>query len=500
MKSHTLFKKAIVTMIVSFLIVSLVAGLGSSFSISRVDVDDASSFWLSLAGNAWNYFQPGIGVDPTTGLHRGGVNYFAFTDWDTGLYIQAIIDAEKLGILNRTGAWGTNERINKILTFLETRPLTSDDLPYLSYSSQTGKNIDDTPQVATDIGKLLVALKNLETYKPELKNRIDSIVYNRTNYEQRRISVDVLLGQMLNGTRQANIYDYYVTLGFAGFWPEKYTSKADAILDFITSADKVDYLGIALPRAKVSCDPLLYAIFDFQQPDARIVNLTRQVYLAHEARFNSTGRYVAFGETNTDFSDVSFVYQWVVMPDGRTWVLEVVEPNDVNNHEVSVMPIVCLKVAVGFLAIYASPFAQGMVNYVLGQLPAPATGYNVGVDENGRVVDASLGAGNSLIISAARYGIDHNITVAFYSVSTPSSSSTPAVTNPPTPGTSPKPTTMPNPTTIPAPSVNPTPNPNPPQIPTTQHKNDISVVTASTAAIAVIVMAGVLVHKKQKVT
>jgi hypothetical protein len=58
------------------------------------------TYWLHLAKNAWNYFQPGAGVDPTTGLHESGIDYPYFTDWDLGVYIETVIDANKLGILS----------------------------------------------------------------------------------------------------------------------------------------------------------------------------------------------------------------------------------------------------------------------------------------------------------------------------------------------------------------------------------------------------------------
>src|SRR3990172_11093608 len=87
---------------------------------------DATAYWLSLAKNAWNYFQPGKGVDAATGLHQASLDWPYFTDWDLGLYIQTIIDAEKVGTLDPDGAWGSNDRLEKILIFLETRELTVD--------------------------------------------------------------------------------------------------------------------------------------------------------------------------------------------------------------------------------------------------------------------------------------------------------------------------------------------------------------------------------------
>jgi hypothetical protein len=55
-----------------FLVFMLLCGFGQFFvpvtegQQSSLVVDRA--YWLSLASNAWKYFQPGVGVDSTTGL------------------------------------------------------------------------------------------------------------------------------------------------------------------------------------------------------------------------------------------------------------------------------------------------------------------------------------------------------------------------------------------------------------------------------------------------
>lgn len=186
------------------------------------------AYWIRLATNAWRYFQPYIGVNAGTGLHGAGLYWPYFTDWDLGLYIQAIIDAEKLGILSKTGTWGADARFDKLLTFLENRELTSSGLPYVWYDSATGKRNGDGQGNPCDSGKLLVALQNLRVYRPELANRINNVVYNRTNYELWKQEVEGLVSS-------TNIYDYYVARGFAGFWPTPFTSVADSIINNIAS-------------------------------------------------------------------------------------------------------------------------------------------------------------------------------------------------------------------------------------------------------------------------
>jgi hypothetical protein len=76
-----------------------------------------STVWREVAANAWAYFQPGIGVDPNTGLpYAGGATGFHyFTDWDLGVYIQAVIDAQKIGLIGTDGPWGTSTRLEKVM-------------------------------------------------------------------------------------------------------------------------------------------------------------------------------------------------------------------------------------------------------------------------------------------------------------------------------------------------------------------------------------------------
>src|SRR4030066_39530 len=73
-------------------------------------VGDSRTYWRNLAQNAWEYFQPGKGVDAKTGLHGASIDYPYFTDWDLGVYVQTIVDAEKLGIISSGGDWGANAR------------------------------------------------------------------------------------------------------------------------------------------------------------------------------------------------------------------------------------------------------------------------------------------------------------------------------------------------------------------------------------------------------
>jgi hypothetical protein len=390
-----------------FWVTCLIAGLATPFFVVQAEPADNLAFWSTLARNAWLYFQPGVGVDSKTGLPQNSVTSSYFTDWDAGVYVQAVIDAKTLGLIGDAGTWGFDDRINRFLIFLETRPLMADGLPYLAYNSATGANANNIEQVATDAGCLFVALKNLQSADPALKERIDNIVYNLANYTRRQYSVDVLLGETQSGIRQPNIYDYYVTCGFAGFWPDRFGAEADVLLNLIVHAPSVNYSGVVLPSAKINCEPLLMSIFNLNSSDPRVIALSQQAYLAQEARFNQTGKYTAFTE---GFGISGFVWEWIVLGDGRTWVIQTGDSDDVDTDLLWMSPIVYMKAATGLLAIYNTPYTQNMVNYLLTQVPVSQHGYLAGIDESGRLV-VSCDFGNGLILSAARYAIDNNITV-----------------------------------------------------------------------------------------
>ncbi len=350
------------------------------------------SYWLRLANNAWKYYQPGVGVDSTTGLHSASLGGPAFTDWDLGVYIQAIIDVSKLGILSSDGTWGADERFSKILTFLQTRQLSSNGLPYVWYQTANGNPYVTEEQNAADTGQLLVALNNLRVYKPNLAETINYIVYNRTNYASLQQAIDIL-------TSSKNLYDYYVANGFAAFWPSRFSSLASSILNNIVSAPTVSTYGVSLPASKLTCEPMLLSVFNLA-PNLKLEGLTEQVYLAHEARYNATGKFVAFSEGNTGL-DYSYIWEWVVKQDGSTWTI------DNGQSNVEIVPMVYFKAAVGLLAIHNTPFTQIMATYIESQLPTPSSGYSDGIDENGRVDTSVIDKTNGMIIGAALYATNN---------------------------------------------------------------------------------------------
>ncbi|MBE3116770.1 DUF3131 domain-containing protein, partial [Candidatus Bathyarchaeota archaeon] len=345
--------------------------------------------WKAVGANAWNYFQPDVGVDSSTGLPSAGLGWPYFTDWDLGVYIQAVIDANKTGLIGSDGDWGSSARLDKVLTFLEHRDLNNYSYPFWFYQAKDGENFKERSDLATgpvdamDTGRLFVALSNLREFNSNLAPRINSIVNGtRPNY-----------AALLPGIRSENvsnsIYAYYMASGFASFWPEVSDVPAQ-ILDNIVNGDPVKFDGnIYLPKSRISCEPLLNSIFELKN-NPKLVDLAKNVYLAHEAKYNASKgkKYVAFSEGN---SGSGFIYEWVVLPDGRTWTIL-----DSKNQPFNINPIIYTKIAISFLALYNTTFAYNMVVY-LRTFHTPVHGYREGVDESGVQLTGTGSNTNGLI-------------------------------------------------------------------------------------------------------
>jgi hypothetical protein len=359
-----------------------------------------SAVWKNIAANAWEYFQPGIGVDSNTGLPYAGASSFkAFTDWDLGVYIQAVINAQKIGLIGMGGEWGSNERLEKVVNFLETRPLNeSTNFPFWFYDATNGQNYRQmsdkaaNPVDGADTGRLLLALNNLKNYQPNLTSRINYIVYNRTDYTP-------LLSGVNSSDSSSNIYAYYIDSGYAAFWPIQVGDVPSEILNNIASKPTVTTYGVSLPNISLTCEPLLCSIFEINKTDRSLTNLMEKVYLAHEAYYNNTGQFVAFSEGNSITSQ--FIYEWVVAPDGNTWKIT----NDAKTVYYNIHPIIYEKVALSFLALYNTTYAYNLSVYLEKNMPKPTNGYLSGMDTLGKMVPGEGSNTNGLILDAALYAI-----------------------------------------------------------------------------------------------
>jgi len=364
--------------------------------------------WKEVAANAWAFFQPGVGVDNVTGLpYAGGEGFTAFTDWDLGSYIQAIIDAEQIGLINATGSWGANDRLNMVLTFLENRPLnTTTNWPFWFYDATNGQGYLTTAEFASnsadiaDTGALLVALNNIISYNPSFAHRVDNLVYNvygnRSDYAS-------LVPIIKTDGGSYSYYAYYYDSGFASFWPQQLGNVPSQIMTNINNAGTITIYNVTLPDLPLTCEPLLLSIFELNSTDSRSASLMKKAYQTQQAYYDTTGNFSAFSEGQSP--DNGYVYEWIIAPNGSAWQIT----NTAQSYIKGMNPVIFSKAAFGMLALYNSTYARNMVIYLEQTLPSPTNGYYDGVDTAGIPVDANPGSNtNSLILDAALYYIHNN--------------------------------------------------------------------------------------------
>ena len=370
-----------------------------------------STIWKEVAANARAYYSPGIGVDPNTGLpYAAGKSFPDFTDWDLGVYIQAVIAAEKIGLIGTDGRWGSTERIDYVLNFLQTRPLNSTThYPFWFYNAKNGQDDSEEHNAAlvdiVDTGILFVALNNLKNFNNSFAAEIDSVVHDNPGNPNGGSNYVALLPTIQGCSSSNSIYAYTFTSGFASFWPTQVGNVPNQILNNIVNSPTVTspYGNISLPDAPISCDPLLLAVFDLNNQNSQLMNLMNQVYLAHEAFYNATGEFQALGEGNSP--DMGYIWEWVVASNGAAWQ---VFSQDINGY-INIDPstyIIYTKVAYSFLALYNTTFAKNMCAFLEQKFPSPAKGYYGGAhnlqDDLYAQVDSNT---NGLILQAALYAM-----------------------------------------------------------------------------------------------
>ena len=380
------FREIIILFIIINILIPNFIGISYCQEDAKKEIDE----WIELAKIAWRYFEPGVGVDKNTGLHKASLYWSGGSDWDLGGYLITILYAEMIGLIKKEGEWGADKRIEKVLDFLEKRELTWDGIAYWGYDTN-GKPLGVARTNPSDSGRLLIALYMIKKYKPYFSSRIDYIVYKKHNYK--KIAMD---NEAWKTT--SDFYAYYVAHGFKFFGFDNCTPVANALneINSMKNREKVNVYGIELPKADITIEPILHIIFELE-PNEEIMDYAYKIYLTQELRYNNTKKYTAWSEGNAQKSGVSYVYEWIVLRDGSTWRIT---PKQIT-------PITYIKAAIGLHALFNTNYTKNMIDYILKkfELLDLGSGFYEGVDDAGEIVLERIDKTNTLIIEAAYYAI-----------------------------------------------------------------------------------------------
>jgi hypothetical protein len=325
-----------------------------------------------------------VGVNPDTGLHYGASGWHRLTDWDLAAYIQAILAAERLGILQREGVWGSDQRIEKVLRFLETRPITEKRLAYLQYDAETGQVPEDMKKSQadpSDWGRLLLALDDLRHARPDLEKRISSIV---ARYDNKLLAESGYFAS-------PDIYPFYVA---QGYWAFGYATPRLRDLANLGEGSTIDVYGLSLPKARITSDPLLLAILE-DRTNQIYRTYAERVYEAQKRRYEQSGILTAYGEGSYP-NPPYYAYEWIVTAEGEQWIIQA-------GRKMKGPEILYTKIAFAMHAIFSDEYAKKLLEKVVGL--GSDKGFYEGITADGLPLSVLSDKTNSMILEAAAYAL-----------------------------------------------------------------------------------------------
>jgi hypothetical protein len=362
----------------SMTILPVFSGLKAAYAIGD------ENFWMESAKNAWSYFQPGVGISLTTGLNYANKDWHRITDWDLGAYLSALLAARKLGLLSDEGQWGFNDRIKKILGFLEKRPILEDGLPYAQYESDTGKMPIEIAKRAvhpSDFGRLLLALDDLRCLKPELDFKIRSIL-ERYNIKKLAES-EYFAGN--------SFYESYVAQGYWAFGFQ--TPKLKSLKD-LGRGEFINIYDEKVPKAWITSEPLILIMLEGRGNESYKA-YADTIFKLQKERYERTGVLTAFTE-GAYLPPHYYVYEWIATGDGDTWIVWS------NGKKVEGPEIVYTKVAYSYYALYKDEYSRKLVEHTMGL--REDGGFLEGSSSDGSIIINSVtDKTNAMILEAAAY-------------------------------------------------------------------------------------------------
>ncbi len=381
------------TCVAALLLMTIAAPVLPTVSASNPNsLSPASTYtsgdWMSWAQTAWNYFQPGVGVNSGTGLHQASLTSSCFTDWDSASYIYATISASKLGLITDGGAWQFSDRVGKVLSFLQNRPLLANNAPYSAYrwDSLPGAwctTFGSTPYASdgADQGRLLAALYALKTYRSSYAAQVNAIFNRSKSY------YNTLYTQL-----GVEYYSYLMAEGYAAFGYDE-SNIFNGIENY--NGATVSVYGQNLPRVYTVAEPIILALLEsdtlVHQPSSSFVDFANRVKLAQQGRYSNTGKLTAWSEggyaPNSGQTDPYYMYEVILDNDGvSTWVMKL---GSTYYNPSTEPPLVYTKVAFSYLALYGeNTYTLALVNAIKG-LVSPCTfgsslcGFGEGAYEDG---------------------------------------------------------------------------------------------------------------------
>jgi hypothetical protein len=317
------------------------------------------AFYRSMARQSWSYLD--ANYQARTGLVNATPDWANTTVWDVGSQLLAYYSAQQLGLIDDKEY---DKRIRTTFETLAKVKLFRNAAYNKLYSTADGSlGNSRLGWSATDLGRLLVALKIIATQQPQYAQLAEQLV--RRNDFKQIVKNGYLQGQLIgsNGKpwtyQEGRIgYEQYVARGFAAWGADVRNA-----LTYKPNAKQVNVFGVALPGDKRSQDRLLsepFVLYGIELGfNDEMRDLAANVLRAQEARFKSTGVVTMVSEDALSVPPHYFYY-YCVYCNAKSFVIDVSSPGS----ELNSPRWVSTKAAFGWHALMPSDYTQKAIGYV----------------------------------------------------------------------------------------------------------------------------------------
>jgi hypothetical protein len=360
---------------------------------------EEAALYRDAARLGWQYMERNY--DPATGLVKATPDWANTTVWDVGAQILAFHAAKELDLLPDAEY---HARTALLLRTLERMELVRGAAYGKQYSTQTGA-LDKTnggSWSATDLGRLMVALKVLATREPQYAAQAERIV-RRMDMKQ-IVKNGYVHGQMMGKTsgkpwtfQEGRIgYEQYIARGFAAWGAD--VAQAMAVS---TNARPVQVMGVPLMADKRKMDRLLSEPFvllglELGLP-ADMKELAENLLAVQEKRFRTTGQVTMVSEDAVAVKPTYFYY-YCVYCNGKEFVIDISSPGNERTEP----RWVSTKAAFGWHALMPSDYTKTALDHV-AKARDEQKGWASGVFESTGASTATYDINTSAVLLEAAY-------------------------------------------------------------------------------------------------
>ncbi len=354
-----------------------------------------------IARTAWRYFLNNR--QQNTGLFNSVSGYTYTTMWGVASSIAALVCAEQIGLIE-SGAF--HKQAQLLLITLNQIALYNDELPNREYDTRSGKMVDfrireshqGSGWSAIDIGRLLIWLKIVSEWYPDLAASAEAVVarwrFTRLSRERQ------LNGAFFNGEVETLYqegrfgYEHYAARGFA-LWNIAVPNAQD-----YDDVAQTEILGLDVPHDKrdfafLTNEPFVLGRLELGATDVVFDRVADILYLAHKSRWKQYDILSAVSEDAIDEAPW-FLYN-NVYKDNKSWVCTAA-----NGELQDRCASVSAKVAHAWSVLYADDYAK-TVQRAVKQAVHPKFGFFAGLYNDGSVNEALSINTNAVILEAMLY-------------------------------------------------------------------------------------------------